>query len=76
MFAMHLWRSVLVLGPIIALLTIGSYLTLQSGVVRLSSGQGARRLVGNLSQMVVLLTGCLFGLALIQMLVGFDLGLM
>ena len=68
-------QAILTLGPIVGLLVLGFGLTLRSGVVGAGAGQGMRRLVGNLSQTLILTTGCLIGLALVQQFVGFRSGL-
>jgi uncharacterized membrane protein (Fun14 family) len=69
-------RAILIAGPIIGLLTLGLWLSLRSGVVSLSTGQGQRQLMENLSQMIMLLAVYLVGLILIQQIVGFRIGSM
>jgi hypothetical protein len=69
-------ESALILGPIIALFVLGLYLTLRSGVVSLSDGGGLRRVAENLCQTLLMLTGGLIGLAIIQQMVGMHLALL
>jgi hypothetical protein len=63
-------EAFLLLAPIIGLLGLGIGLTLRSGVVSLSSGQGMRRLAENLYQTLLMMGLCLILLALIQQFVG------
>jgi hypothetical protein len=65
----------LILGPILLLFALGLVLTLRSGVADLSTGQGMRRMVGNLYHTLLMVGGCLIGLALIQQMVGLHIGL-
>lgn len=67
-------RIVFILGPIIGLFVLGSGLALRSGVMSLSTGQGLRQLMENLSQMIVLVGVYLIVLVVIQEMVGFRLG--
>lgn len=76
MLGSDLLRLVFVLGPIAALLTLGLGLTVRSGVVGLSTGQGWRRAAGNLSQTILLVAGSLLGLLVLQQFVGFKLGVL
>jgi hypothetical protein len=68
-------EGMLILGPIIAMLALGMVLTLRSGVVSLSTGQGMRRVVENLFQTLLILGVFLVIMALIQQLVGMRLGI-
>ena len=63
-------RSVAILGPIFAMIVLGVVLAARSGVARLASAGGTRRVLDNLSQAAALLGGCLIGLAVIHHLVG------
>jgi ABC-type Fe3+ transport system permease subunit len=71
-----LWKNALILGPIGLLLALGFGLTLRSGVANMRSTRGWRQSLENLSRTVLLLAGCLIGLAVIQQVVGFKLGLL
>jgi uncharacterized membrane protein (Fun14 family) len=71
-----LLTAVCIVGPIVGLFVLGFWLTLRSGVVSLSTGQDFRRMIENLSQTIVLLAGYVIGMAVIQQVVGFNLGLM
>jgi hypothetical protein len=70
MLSPNVLKSVLLVGLITMLLTLGLGLALRSGVVNLSTGQGMRRLVENVYQTVVLLVACLVGLVFIQQCIG------
>jgi hypothetical protein len=76
MDAMELVKLIATLGPVVALLALGLTITLRSGVASPASGHDARQLAGNLSQTLLLLGACLVGLAALQQLVGFNLGLL
>lgn len=64
------WKTIAVLGPILGLLVLGLVIALKSGVATLSSQQGKERLVGNLSQLLLRITGYVIGFLAIQRLVG------
>jgi hypothetical protein len=64
------WKTVAVLGPILGLLLVGLAIALKSGVASLSTHQGMERLIGNLSQLLLRVTGYLIGFLAIQRLVG------
>lgn len=64
------WKAVAVLGPILGLLVLGLVIALRSGVATLSTHQGVERLIGNLSQLLLRMTGYLIGLMALQRLVG------
>jgi hypothetical protein len=68
-------KEFFILGPIVALLILGSVIALQSGVARVWSAEGRRALVDNLSSMLVRVAGYLAGLFAIQRFVGFPLEL-
>jgi hypothetical protein len=68
-------QFVLVIGPILGLLVIGFIVSLRSGDVSLSSPQGVRNFLGNLSRVVIRVCGYLAGLVAVQQLVGFPIGL-
>jgi hypothetical protein len=76
MKTMELVRLISTLSPIVALLAMGLVITLRSGVTSPASGPCRRQIVINLSQMLLLLGACLVGLAALQQLVGFHLGLL
>jgi hypothetical protein len=64
-----------ILGPIAALLTVGFWLTLRSGVVGLSAGQRLRCQFANVSRATFLVGGSLVALVVVQRIVGFHLAL-
>lgn len=64
------WRTVAVLGPILGLLVLGLVIALKSGVASLSTHQGMERLAGNLSQLLLRITGYVIGFLALQRLVG------
>jgi len=64
------FRLLCVLGPIVALLTLGGFLTVRSGLAGLGNGHGVRLLVVNLSKTIAVVSCCLLGLAVIQLLLG------
>lgn len=69
-------EGVVLLALIVGMLVIGFGLTLRSGVVNSTSSQGLRQLAANFSQTILIVSGCLIVLALIQQLVGQRLGLL
>lgn len=64
-----------ILGPVAALLGIGFWLTLRSGVVDLPATQRLRQEAANLSQATFLVGGSLAALALVQRMIGFNFAL-
>jgi hypothetical protein len=72
---MNILKLIGLLGPIIGLLVLGLFLTAKSGVMQLQSGPGWRQAAENLSQAILLIAGCLIGMAVVQQLVGFCLEL-
>ena len=76
MDAMELVTLISTVGPVVALLALGLTITLRSGVASPAAGHDVRQLAGNLSQTLLLLAACLVGLAALQQLVGFNLGLL
>jgi hypothetical protein len=64
------FEALLILGPIIGLLTLGMGLTLRSGVVSVSTGQGMRRFAANLSQTILIIFASLILLVVIQQIAG------
>jgi hypothetical protein len=75
MLTMAQLKAAFVFGPIITLLAMGLALTLRSGSVSLSTGQGLKRLAENFSYMFVMVLVCLVALLILQQLVGFRLGI-
>ena len=67
-------ESILLIGLIAGLLILGLGITLRSGIVNLSTGQGIRRLAENFYQTFLLVTAFMVGLAVIQQLVGLRMG--
>jgi hypothetical protein len=63
-------KIVMVFGPIIGLLVLGSWVSIRSGVVEVASWQGVVRMARNFSQAVALIALCLVVLAVVQQLVG------
>jgi hypothetical protein len=76
MNAMEFVKAVVVLAPIAGLVVAGFVITLQSGVVNLTSHEGLRQMAWNLSEAVLLLVGCLVGFLVIQQLCGIHVGLL
>lgn len=64
------WKTVAVLGPILGLLILGLFIALKSGVASLSTDQGKERLIGNLSQLLLRITGYVIAFMAVQRLVG------
>lgn len=75
MTAADSWKLVLVFGPIIGLLVLGSWVTIRSGVAELASWRGVRQMAQNLSEAAIWTTVCLAALIAVQQLVGFRLAL-
>lgn len=69
----HLTRSVLIFGPILTLFLLGFTMTLRSGVYSVASFDGLRKIAGNFTRTVVLVAGCLVGIAVLQYMGGFRL---
>ena len=65
-----------IVGPIIGLLVMGFLITARSGVVRLTSGPGARLLVENVSKTILLVVACLLAMLLVQQFLGFPFSLL
>lgn len=68
-------RIAAILGPIAGMILLGLWLALRSGVVRFGSAEGLRRTLENASQAILMVAGCLIGLAVIQHAVGLRVGL-
>lgn len=68
-------RAVFVLGPIIGLLLVGTWLSLRSGIARLSSEKGLRRLAENLTQTILMIGASLLVLFVVQEFVGYQMTL-
>jgi hypothetical protein len=71
MITMEQLKVIGVLGPIFVLLALGFGLTLRSGVMNLSSGQGLRQAAENFSQTVLMVAGVLVVLLILQEVAGF-----
>jgi hypothetical protein len=56
--------------PVLLLLLIGGLIAVQSGVPRATSGQGLRRVVGNLSQILLRILGYVAVLLTLQYYIG------
>jgi hypothetical protein len=69
----HFARTVLILGPILTLFLVGFGMTLRSGVYSVASVDGLRKVAGNFTRTIVLLAGCVLGIAVLQYLGGFRL---
>jgi hypothetical protein len=76
MNALELVETLMILAPIVGLVVAGFAITLQSGVVHLTSHNGLRRMAWNLSEAVLLLVGCLIALLIIQQICGIHGGLL
>lgn len=75
MLDMHYVRIICVLGPILSLLALGFGIALWSGVANLTSGEGIRLVMGNLSRTLLVVALVIVGLVILQQVVGFQLGL-
>lgn len=69
----HFARTLLIFGPILSLFLVGFYMTLRSGVYSVATFDGLRKIGGNFTRTVVLVAGCLVGMAALQELVGYRL---
>jgi len=70
-----LLKTIVVIGPILGLLLIGFLVSLQSGVAGLTTPQGFRLFLNNLSRVLIRVFGYLAGLLAVQQFVGFPTGL-
>lgn len=68
-----LTRILLIFGPVVGLFFIGLCVTLRSGVYSIASFDGLQKVAGNFTRTVVLLAGCLLGMAVLQQIVGYRL---
>jgi hypothetical protein len=68
-------KTILVYGPILGLLAVGFLVSLRSGVVSLSTPQGFRLLLSNLSLVLLRLIGFLAGLFAVQQMIGYPIRL-
>jgi hypothetical protein len=68
-------QVILVIGPILGLLLVGSLVSLRSGDVGSSSHRGVRLLLDNLSRVLIRVAGYVACLLAVQYIVGFPLGL-
>lgn len=75
MLAMDVVKAAATLGPIGLLLALGFAIALGSGVAGPDTGDRVRKLAGTLSRTILMFGVCLVGLAALQELVGFHLGL-
>ncbi len=76
MTAVDQFKIICILAPILTLLVLGLSLTLRNGIGSLTSCQGTRQLVRNLSKTVMMLAVCLAGLMLVQQLIGVRMSMM
>ncbi len=70
---MTLWeccRVLAILGPIIFMMIVGLVLILRSGSTRFGSPIGWKLMRENASQALVVLCGCVVGMAILQRMVG------
>lgn len=67
-------RVIGIVGPILLMFLIGFTLTIRSGVAQLASAHGMRRAFENTSSAILLVVGCLVGLAMVHQLVGLRVG--
>ena len=75
--AMTVWEwahLIGILGPILLMLGFGFALTVRSGVAHLATWSGLKRAFENATEVVILVVGCLIGLAVIHHLVGQRVG--
>lgn len=75
MLDMHYVRMICILGPILSLLIIGFGIVLRSGVANLTSGEGVRLVMGNLSRALLVVAAVLVVLAILQQVVGYKFSL-
>ena len=68
-------KEYLILAPILALLVLGLFIALLSGGVSLTTRDGRRTVLDNLSATIVRVIGYGAGLALVQRFVGFPMEL-
>lgn len=70
-------RAVMVFGPILALLAVGMWLTVRSGVVGVNGDHhgGMRQMASNFTHTLALLIGCVIVLAVMQEVIGFRISL-
>jgi hypothetical protein len=66
-------QNMFVMGTVLALLLVGFFISLQSGVRSLSSAQGAQRFLENFYRVLIRLFGYLAGLAIVQQFIGFPI---
>ena len=66
-------KDILTVASILSLLLVGLAITLKSGLVAVGADR-CRLVLGNLSQLVITLAGCLLLLGMIQHLIGIRLG--
>jgi hypothetical protein len=66
-------RAAGVLGPILVMLALGTWLALGSGTSRASGRAGVRVVVANFTQVAALVTGCLIAMIVLQEFVGYRL---
>jgi hypothetical protein len=69
-------KPFLLLGTIFSMLLLGLFVSARSGVTTLAHPRGMKQLASNLSQVVLLLSGCLLLLAVLQQLVGYHTSLL
>lgn len=74
MNGMEILQIIGVIGPILALLGLGFWLTLGSGVVGIRSARGVRQARANFSRLVLEVLGWVVGLAAVQQFIGPGLG--
>jgi hypothetical protein len=67
-------KDIVTIVVIAGLFVVGLVITLKSGVVA-RSGDRCRLILGNLSQLIVTLGGCMLFLTMLQEFVGFRIGL-
>jgi hypothetical protein len=68
-------QNTFVIGTVLALLLVGFFISVQSGVRSLSSPQGAQRFLENVYRVVIRVCGYLAGLAIVQQFIGFPIHL-
>jgi hypothetical protein len=66
-------KDILSVASILSLLFVGVLITLKSGMVTVGGDQ-CRVVMGNLSQLIITLAGCLVFLMVLQEIVGFHMG--
>ena len=66
-------QNMFVIATVLALLLVGFFICVQSGVRSLSSPQGVQQFLENVYRVVIRVCGYLAGLAIVQQFIGFPI---